>query len=138
MIAVGVLVTKMAVAVGYVATEGGAPEPTPHDFASEVRFTVTPAENGVGTMEIELPNGELFELTGIEESTGSGSSAPAGGMRPGRRSTQRTTTARPDLIASLASTLGRSMRCDVEFGEDEIGGSADCAVVEGESYRFVF
>jgi hypothetical protein len=146
MMAVGFLVTKMAVAVGYVATEGGPPPSHPTYDQAQVRVAVLPDDQGIGHMEVEMPNGELFELADLDGDGTIGTdiaAAPASSAGPLRARRSRTARAGHDghggqVVAMLESTLGRSMRCDVSLASASDNGSARCTVNTGEVYQVTF
>ena len=133
LIAAGVFVTKMLVAVGFVATEAHDPAATQATQAENVRVAVVPSDSGIESMMLEMPNGELFELTDTQAEV---DSSPA--HAPGRPTPRQRRVARTDLVAMLESTLGRTMRCDVSLPDDAQRGSAHCTVEQGESYDVVF
>jgi hypothetical protein len=146
MMAVGFLVTKMAVAAGMVATEGGAP-PASHPSYEQVRVAVMPDEHGIGHMEVEMPNGELFELADVdgdgsigEDFVEASDSAPGPFKARRSRAGGRTSAVSHggEVVAMLESTLGRSMRCDVSLASEHDNGSARCTVNTGEVYQVTF
>jgi hypothetical protein len=131
MVAAGLFVTKLLVAAGYVATNGADPASLPKATAETVRVAVV-AEPSLQSMELELPNGELFELARTEAPT-----APSSQRRLGR-TTVPVTEASNRVTALLESTHGRTMHCDVTLGSPESAGSARCAVSVDERYDVTF
>jgi hypothetical protein len=138
MIALGTLMTKMVVAVGFVATEGGEPpKPDPKLVAESaiVRVAVSPDDNMLSSMEVELPNGEFYQLSSVAREE---ERAPSRSIKPAHRNgrTNGSSTGRPVLVAMLESETGRSMRCNVSVTSEPGGGSGVCTTDRGESYAF--
>ena len=136
MIAAGLFVTKMLVAVGYMATDGHDPGLQQKAAAEQVRVAVVPSESGLQSMEMEMANGELFELASAAVPSDSDESSSDRSTRPFRKRAQ--TGSQPDVVAMLESTLGRTMRCDVSLPHSTEHGSAHCTVDAGESYDVTF
>jgi hypothetical protein len=135
MIAAGLFITKLFVAVGYVATEGHDPAAQQKAAVEQVRVTVVPSESGLESMELEMPNGELFQLSSASSSTPGEERSTSPSARPYLKRTH--TDARPDVVATLESTLGRTMQCEVSLPRETERGSARCKV-QSESYDVVF
>ena len=135
MIAAGLFVTKMLVAVGYVVTQGHDPAAQQAAAVDQVRLQVVPSDAGLESMELEMPNGELFQLTSAAQVAPDSRQSP--NSTPARPNRSRD-AAGPQVSAMLESTLGRTMRCDVSLPHDSERGSARCIVREGETYDLTF
>ena len=147
LIAAGLFLTKLFVAAGYVATQGTDPASLQQGPSEAVRVAVV-ADTKLRSMEMELPNGELFELADAEPGPTSVPAlaaavqatdpAPAPARRLGRPITH---TQEPDsrVVAVLESTMGRTMQCDVTLSSSAGSqGSAHCSVAPGERYDVTF
>ena len=136
LIAAGLFVTKMFVAVGYLVTQGHGPATKPEPIVEQVRVSVVPSPSGLESMELEMPNGELFQLSSAEAVPSAEGRSSGTATRPYFRREH------PDehlnVIATLESTLGRTMRCDVSVPQDSERGSAHCTVPTDETYDLVF
>jgi hypothetical protein len=144
MIAVGTYITKLIVAGGMVVAQGVGDEPPqtgPNTEAAIVRLVVSPEDGTLSEMDVQLPNGEFFQLSGVsfEEASASAPTAPS---RMGRAPTR---SARPqasssqssgEAVAMLASETGHTMRCNISLPSSSKDGSGVCLKDTGERYEF--
>jgi hypothetical protein len=143
MMAVGTLVAKGVVSVAFLATEDGVdPGNAPHvsTEAAIVRVAVQETDYSLSLMEVQLPNGEFFQLAGVApaaESEASGSRPKMGGRILGRSHTGNGRGGGATL-AMLQSETGRSMQCEVSLPRAEHDGSGVCTTDTGEKYEFAF
>jgi hypothetical protein len=142
LMAVGTLLTKAVVSVAFLATENGVdPGNTPavNTEAAIVRVAVSEADRSLSLMEVQLPNGEFYQLAGIgvAEEVAGVTAVP----KPGARMIARSHAGRSDTtLAMLESETGRSMKCEVSLPreDEDSDGSGVCTTDTGEKYEFAF
>jgi len=142
MMAVGTYITKLIVAGGMVVAQsmGAPPHQTgPDTEAAIVRLVVSPEDGTLSQMEVQLPNGEFYQLSGVNFEDASVSELPAPHRMAGRSASR---TAGPQssgagaTVAMLASETGHTMRCNVSLPSDSNDGSGVCMKDTGEKYEF--
>jgi hypothetical protein len=136
MIAVGLFLTKMLVAVGFVATEGvQPPEQTSSLESPVVHVELGPEDDVLRHMEVELPNGEFYALVDYEAHT----VAPrfTSGRPLHGRSAARGSGGAP-IVARLESESGHEMLCELSLASDSASGAGSCRTDGGDEYDVVF
>jgi hypothetical protein len=142
MMAVGTLVTKGVVSLAFLATEDNVDPgkmPQVNTEAAIVRVAVSEEDHSLSQMDVQLPNGEFYQLSGIgvEEAAPPSVVAP---RRPGGRMVGRSQSARSEsaTLALLQSETGRSMQCQLDMPGEQGDGSGVCTTETGEKYEFAF
>jgi len=140
MIAVGTYVTKLIVAGGMVVAQGVGNQPYqtgPDTESAIVRLVVSPADGTLSEMEVQLPNGEFYQLSGVNFEEASVPELPAPHRMAGRSASR---AARPQssatTVAMLESETGHTMRCNVSLPSDSNDGNGTCMKDTGEKYEF--
>ena len=142
MMAVGTLVTKGVVSLAFLATEESVDPgkmPRVNTEAAIVRVAVSEEDRSLSQMDVQLPNGDFYQLAGIgsEEDSSPSTGAP---RRTGRRIVGRSPSTRQDntTLALLQSETGHSMHCKIEMPGEEGDGSGVCTTDKGQKYEFAF
>jgi len=140
MIAVGTYITKLIVAGGMVVAQsvGGPPQQTaPNTEAAIVRLIVSPDDGTLSQMEVQLPNGEFYQLSGVNFEDASVSELPAPHRMAGRSASRaERSQGSGTTVAMLESETGHTMRCNVSLPSDSNDGSGVCMKDTGEKYEF--
>ena len=141
MIAVGTYITKLIVAGGMVVAngmQGGDQPPQPAVAESAiVRVTVSPEDGTLSQMEVQLPNGEFYQLSGLRGEETTAADLPGPHRMAGRAASRQThVTSSAKTIAMLESETGHTMRCNVSLPSDSNEGSGVCTKDTGETYEF--
>jgi hypothetical protein len=144
MIAVGTYVTKLIVAGGMVVANNmqGDQPPSAQAINAEaaiVRLVVSPEDGSLSQMEVQLPNGEFYQLANVGFEEVSEPERPAPSRMVGRassRSAHPAPSSSGNTVAMLESETGHTMRCNVSLPSDSNDGSGVCMKDTGEKYEF--
>ncbi len=119
LIAIGVMILKIFVAIGYWITNPQPAQPSEGAPPAEFNYVVSRSDRSLRAVSMQLVGGERFEMLRIEI-------VP----RDARATSGSVDAGRPLAFASLASDRGRAMRCDFYPG-----AVVRCATAEGERYE---
>ena len=145
MIAVGTYVTKLIVAGGMVVAQGVSgepPQPGVDTEAAIVRLVISPEDGTLSEMEVQMANGEFYQLSGVNFEEASALEPPAPPRMAGRpqsrsqRSSSRSLGGGGDTVAMLASETGQTMRCNISLPSTSKDGSGVCFKDSGEKFEF--